>query len=104
MSKKIKIRAFLKKDITKIKAILAHPMETGLRKNKKTGKPVSAHFITEVKTLINDETVLTCFWGAGISKNPFLSFDLKGAKVGDNIKITWIDNKGESSSGEIKLA
>ncbi|HEU4708254.1 MAG TPA: thiosulfate oxidation carrier complex protein SoxZ [Methylophilaceae bacterium] len=39
-------------------------------------------------------------WGTGISKNPYLTFHVKGAKVGDKIRITWYDNLGMSSTHE----
>ena len=31
-----------------VKVLIKHPMETGLRKDKKTGEPIPAHFISEV--------------------------------------------------------
>ena len=35
--KNIRIRAKMKGDVAEVKALMSHPMETGLRKNKKTG-------------------------------------------------------------------
>lgn len=105
MAKKIKLRAFVGDNgIATIKAILFHPMETGLRKDKKTGQTIPAHHITEAVVEHNGKNVLTCLWGTGVSKNPFLSFDLKNSKVGDSVKISWVDNKGGSDSAEAKLA
>ena len=48
MAKSIRARASAKGDTTTVKALITHPMETGLRKDKKTGKKVPAHFIQEV--------------------------------------------------------
>ncbi len=96
--KKMKIRAWMSGDRATVKAILFHPMETGLRKDKATGKVIPAHYITEVKCEHKGKSVLTCLWGPGVSKNPFLSFRFKGAKKGDSLKISWVDNKGESAS------
>ena len=45
MAKSIKVRAKVKDGITVVKALITHPMETGLRKDKKTGKKIPAHFI-----------------------------------------------------------
>jgi len=36
--KNIRIRAKMKDDVAEVKALMSHPMETGLRTNKKTGK------------------------------------------------------------------
>ena len=70
----IKIRAKLKKGACEVKALMKHPMETGQRKNKKTGKKIPAHFIQEVSCTHGKETVLSGQWGGAISTNPNLSF------------------------------
>jgi thiosulfate oxidation carrier complex protein SoxZ len=57
-----------------------HPMETGLRKDAKTGALVPAHHITNVTATVNGAQVLDAQWGGGISKNPYLAFKVKGAK------------------------
>jgi sulfur-oxidizing protein SoxZ len=79
-------------------------MDTGLVKDKKTGKVIPAHFIQEVTCEHNGKNVLTALWGAAISKNPYLSFKFKGAKPGDSLKLSWVDNKGESDSTETKIS
>jgi sulfur-oxidizing protein SoxZ len=99
-SKSIRIRAKLEGDVTEVKALISHEMETGLRKDKKTGEKIPAHFIKEVKCEHNGNQVLLAQWGVAISKNPYLSFKFKGAKKGDKIKVGWDDNKGDSDSAE----
>jgi len=101
--KKMKIRSWMDGDKAKVKAIVFHPMETGLRKDKTSGKIIPGNYITEVNCLHNDNNVLTCFWGPGVSKNPFLAFSFKGAKSGDSLKISWVDNNGNKGSGESKI-
>jgi len=103
MAKGIKIRAQAKKGVTTVKALMSHPMHTGLRKNKKTGKKIPAHFIQEVKCEHNGNTMITALWGPAISKNPYLSFKFKGGAKGDSIKISWVDNKGDKSAQEAKI-
>ncbi len=103
MAKSIKVRAKVKGGITVVKTLISHPMETGLRKDKKTGKKIPAHFIQEVTCEYNGSNVLTAHWGAAVSKNPYLSFKFKGAKSGDKLKISWVDNKGKSDSTEAKI-
>ncbi|MEN9761146.1 MAG: hypothetical protein RI906_972, partial [Pseudomonadota bacterium] len=34
------------------------------------------------------------------SKNPYLQFKVKGAKAGDKITVSWVDNKGEKRTDE----
>ncbi len=98
--KTIRIRAELSGDITDVKALINHPMETGLRKDSKTNELVPAHFIQEVNCEHNGKNVLTAQWGVAVSKNPYLSFQFKGGKKGDKITVNWVDNKGEKDSEE----
>jgi len=102
MAKSIKLRAKAKKGIVTLKALINHPMETGLRKNKKTGKLIPAHFIQEVTAKSGDKTVMSAVWGGAISKNPYLSFKFSGSK-GDSITLSWVDNKGNSDSKTAKV-
>lgn len=99
----IKLRAKDKDGVVTVKALVSHPMETGLRKDKKTGKKIPAHFIETVTGEANGKTVMTAYWSGGISKNPYLSFKFKGAKAGDTVKLSWADNTGKSDSAEVKV-
>jgi len=101
--KKIRIRAKLKGDVAEVKTLMSHPMETGLRKNKKTGEKIPAHFIQEVICEHKGNKVLVASWGVAVSKNPYLSFKFKGGAKGDKIKVSWTDNKGESASAEASI-
>ena len=103
MAKKssIKVRAKAKNDVITVKALITHIMETGLRKDKKTGKVIPAHFIQSVDCEHNGKAAMNAEWGPAISKNPYLSFKVAG-KSGDTIKLTWTDNKGNSDSLEAK--
>jgi sulfur-oxidizing protein SoxZ len=99
----IKVRAKAKGDEVTVKALFSHPMETGGRKDKKTGKPIEAHFIQEVNAEHNGKNVLRAYWSGGVSKNPYLSFKFKGGKAGDTIKLSWVDNQGGSDSVEAPI-
>lgn len=103
MAKSIKVRAKVSGGVTTVKTLISHPMETGLRKDKKTGKKIPAHFIQEVICTHNGNNVLTANWGTAISKNPYLSFKFKGAKSGDTLNISWKDNTGKSDSVDAKI-
>ena len=96
----IKMRAKSKDGVTTVKALISHAMETGLRKDKKTGKKIPAHFIQEVVCEHKGNTVLTANWSGAISKNPYLSFRFSGAAAGDTLKLSWVDNQGNKDSAE----
>ena len=98
----IKIKAQLKDDVTTVKALMTHAMETGARKDG-DGKLIPAHFIQEVSCEAGGKKLLTAFWSGGVSKNPYLSFKYKGGKKGDVLKLSWVDNKGESASTEAEV-
>ncbi|MDH5409679.1 MAG: thiosulfate oxidation carrier complex protein SoxZ [Gammaproteobacteria bacterium] len=103
MATSIRIRAKAKGDEVTVKSLITHPMETGQRKDKKTGDKIPAHYITEVKCEHNGKTVVTAQWGPAVSKNPYLSYKFAGGKAGDAVKLTWVDNKGKSDSAEAKI-
>ncbi len=103
MAKTIRIRAKAKGGTTTVKSLITHPMETGLRKNKKTGGKFPAHYIQEVTCKHNGKTVVTAMWGPAVSKNPYLSFQITGAKAGDGIELSWVDNKGGKDSASTKV-
>lgn len=103
MASSIRGRARVKGDTTTVKALITHKMETGLRKDKKTGKVIPAHFIQEVTCQHNGNNVLVAQWGPAVSKNPYLSFQFTGGKAGDSVAISWVDNKGEKDSISTKI-
>ena len=103
MANSIKIRARMKGNSCEVKSLIKHKMETGLRKDKKTGKAIPAHFIQEVNCEHNGATVMSANWGTAISANPYLAFSFSGAKKGDTIKLSWVDNMGKSDSKEATI-
>jgi sulfur-oxidizing protein SoxZ len=104
MAEPMKIRATMSGDTADVKVLMNHIMETGLRKDAKTGQLIPAHFIQSVSATLNGKPVLTAQWGVAISKNPFLGFKIKGAKAGDKIVINWEDNKGDKNTAEAAVA
>lgn len=103
MASNIKIRAKLKGETVEVKALMNHPMETGMRKDKKTGELVPAHFIREVVAKSGDRTVLTALWSGGISKNPYIAFKFTGAAKGDSVSLTWTDNQGGTETATTEI-
>jgi sulfur-oxidizing protein SoxZ len=103
MASNIKIRAKDSNGVTTVKALMSHEMETGLRKDKKTGEPIPAHFIQEVTAKWKDQVVMTAMWSGGVSKNPYLSFKFNGGAAGDPIEITWVDNMGATETGTAEI-
>ena len=101
MAGSMRVRAKEKDGIVTVKALITHPMETGLRKDS-DGNVIPAHFIQEVTATVGGEVVFTANWGTGVAKNPYLSFKYKGAK-GDLLTLAWTDNMGNSDSLEVEV-
>jgi sulfur-oxidizing protein SoxZ len=103
MADPMRIRASAKDGVADVRVLMAHEMETGQRKDG-SGNLVPAWYISEVDATLNGKPVLKAYWGPAISKNPFLAFKVKGAKAGDKIVITWVDNKGEKRTDETTVS
>lgn len=103
MSEPMRIRAQAAGDKATVRVLMSHEMETGQRKDS-AGKTIPAWHITEVHATHNGKTVLTAQWGTSIAKNPFLQFNVKGAKAGDKIVIGWVDTKGDKRSDEATVS
>ena len=103
MAEPMRIRATMAGDVADVKVLMNHPMETGTRKDGKTGQLIPAHFIQEVSATVNGKTVLAAEIGPAVSRNPFLGFRVKGAKAGDTVVVSWVDNKGDKNRAEAKI-
>ena len=103
MADPMKIRATLQGDVADVRVLMAHPMETGQRKDG-AGKIVPLHFIQSISAQLNGKTVFQADISQAISRNPVFTFRIKGGAKGDKIEVTWLDNKGETSSIEAAVA
>ncbi len=104
MAEEMKMRATMQGDAVDVKVLIQHIMETGQRKDKKTGNLIPAHFINQVSATLNGKMVLDMQWGVGISRNPFIGFRVKGAKAGDKVAVHAVDNLGTVFDGEVVVA
>lgn len=102
MGNPMKIRTKLEGDVVQVRVLISHPMETGQRKTPE-GELIAQHFIQTVSASYKDRTVLSAQWGPAISRNPYLSFKFQGAAKGEKIKISWVDNKGDSRTDEATI-
>jgi sulfur-oxidizing protein SoxZ len=98
----MRMSAKLSGDVTEVKMIINHPMQTG-RKKDDFGQLIPAHFIQIATVKLNGKTVLDMQWGTGIAKNPYLTFHLKGAKIGGKLEASWADNLGQTGTGEVLI-
>jgi len=95
----MRIRAQAQGDKTTVRVLVGHEMESGQRRDA-AGKTVPAWFIQSISATWDGKPVMSAQWGPAVSKNPFMQFSFKGAKAGDKVIVTWIDNRGEKRTDE----
>lgn len=100
MSEQIKIRATQQGEITDIRILMQHPMETGQRKDPASGRLVPAHFIQTFVVSANGKPLIEGQTNTSVSRNPVFAFKARGLKVGDRLVVSWRDNKGGERSDE----
>ena len=103
MADPMRIRAQATGDKATVRVLMSHEMETGQRRDS-AGKTIPAWFIQDVSATHNGKPVFSAQWGPPVSKNPFLQFTVKGAKAGDKIAVTWVDNKGDKRTDEATVS
>ena len=99
MGSPMKIRARAEGDVVQVRVLMAHIMETGLRKNQQ-GDTIPAHYIQQITATCRNKVVLSADWGPAVSANPFIAFKFKGAGKGDRIVFTWVDSRGDTRTDE----
>jgi sulfur-oxidizing protein SoxZ len=95
----MRVRARKKGDATDVRVLIRHDMETGRRRNE-DGEVVAAHYIQNVTVWHGERVVLFAQWGPAVSKNPYFVFKFRDGVAGDRVHVTWVDNKGQSGTGE----
>ena len=103
MGDQIKIRAQIQGDITEVRILMQHPMETGQRKDDK-GQTLPAQFIQSFTVSLNGKPIIDGQLNTSISRNPLFSFKVRGVKGGDKLAVTWVDNTGDKRLDELTVA
>lgn len=101
----IKAIAKVKGDVAEVKLLIKHPMESGRKMvdGKMTYDPKKAKYINSLTITHDGKVVYNMESSSAISKNPFIKFEFKGAKKGDEITVDWKDNTGATEKESFKL-
>jgi sulfur-oxidizing protein SoxZ len=75
-----------------IKALIAHPMETGFRKNA-VGDAIPRNIITRFVARYDGEEVFAWELHPGVSANPFVSFHTIATRSSE-VELIWIGMNG----------
>ncbi len=79
---------------TEVLVLINHPMETGYRVDKDTGRRVAAHYIETIRFELNGNLAAEANLGPGVSRNPLTGILLKSTRSGDRVSVSWADNRG----------
>jgi sulfur-oxidizing protein SoxZ len=102
MASSIRVRAIAKGDATEVQTLIQHPMDSGFIKDDK-GEFIPAHYITELTFEHHGKAVFVADWGTAVSKDPYVKFTFQSGSKGDDLKVSWIDNKGETDTATVKI-
>lgn len=80
-------------DVFEIRALVAHPMETGLRTGP-DGSRLPRHIIEQFVCTYDGVEVFRATLHPAITANPYLAFFTRATQSG-LIECTWIDDRGE---------
>ncbi len=91
-----------KGEIITIKSLISHKMETGRRKDKKTGELIPRKIINKFVCTFNGKQVFASDWHPAVSANPFMAFSFKAEESGE-FEFVWTDDDGSTYSKKANL-
>lgn len=102
MAEQIKIRTQINGELTDIRILLQHPMETGLRKDD-AGHTVPALYIQTFTVLHNGRPLIDGQLNTSVARNPLFAFKARGIRSGDRLSVAWTDSGGDRRQDEITV-
>jgi sulfur-oxidizing protein SoxZ len=102
MAEPMKIRATLTGDTVEVKILFRHPMISHLRWTSSLGS-LPTQIIETISGTCNGRLVLFMHFGFSVSRDPFFSFKFKGASLGDEVEVTWLDSDGETQTNRTRV-
>jgi|TARA_Y100000031_G_scaffold105667_1_gene116341 sulfur-oxidizing protein SoxZ len=98
VAKKPKVRVpktAKKGQVVRIKTLFPHRMESGQRKDPKTGEKIPRFIVKEFVCAFNGEEVFRADMYPGMAANPFFSFFTRVSESG-TFEFTWTDDRDET--------
>lgn len=80
-------------DVITIKTLISHPMESGQRKDRKTGETIPRKIINKFVATFEGEEVISVDIDPAVSANPYFEFDMTVPGPG-TIRFEWTDDDG----------
>ncbi len=90
-----------KGEVIQIKTLIAHVMETGLRKDE-AGKTIPRKIINKFTCEFNGKPVFSVDIEPALAANPYLQFAAKVEESG-TFRFTWVDDGGTVITADEKI-
>lgn len=90
-----------KGEIIELKTLIAHVMETGLRKDA-AGAVIPRKIINKFTCEFNGKSVFSADIEPAVAANPYIQFNAKVNESG-TFKFTWVDDDGTVTTTEEKI-
>ena len=88
-------------EIIEIRAMIAHPMETGYREGT-NGARIPRHIIKRFVCKYDGEEIFSAELFPAIAANPFIAFTTVATASG-TITFEWTDDKGETQTASAEI-
>ena len=87
-----------KGDIVEVKALVAHVMESGQRRDS-TGNVIPRKILNKFVCTVAGKQVFAADFETAVSANPYIQFKFKAEQSG-SVVLTWTDDDGSTIVGE----
>lgn len=90
-----------KGDLVEVRALVAHLMETGLRRDS-AGNVIPRKIIHRVTCTVAGAEVFSAEFEPAIAANPYIQFKFRAEETGP-VVLTWVDDDGSRIVGQETL-
>ena len=88
-------------EVIEIKAMIAHPMETGFRQDAQ-GRPRPRHIIRRFTCVYDGAQVFAADFHPAVSANPFVAFTTVATRSGA-LTFAWTDDLGATATATAEI-
>jgi sulfur-oxidizing protein SoxZ len=85
-----------------VKALVSHKMESGQRKDEKTGEKIPRRILNRFQCTLDGEEILAVTLHPAVSANPYLSFHATADKSGE-MRFLWSDDDGSTLEARARI-
>ena len=89
-------------DVVEIRAYISHVMETGLRRDPKSGQPVPRSIINSCSAQFNGIEFFRLQLHPGMAANPFVQFTLRVPGSGE-LEVSFVEDGGATVTESAKI-